>query len=232
MWLLCQLTINKYVISRLLHISSAMNDPTKQVRRFVDRLLSTELGTTPWSQIIDELHGLGPAAIPALLNHLVSSDLSDEIDTRRALRLALVKIGKDDVDDMVEWLQHEDAKRRTLIADVLRTMVWRHRAEMSHLVPVLAKAQSDPDWEVRMYVANTLCGLQEFARPAIPELIIALKDEISNVREAAVDALDLIGAIEAEGPLTECLLDDVAFVRNAASLALDSIRDRKQDGLE
>ena len=60
-------------------------------------------------------------------------------------------------------------------------------------IPVLAKALSDPDPEVRDLAATALGSMGGKAALAIPELISALGDPVDYVRAPAADALGAIG---------------------------------------
>ena len=81
-------------------------------------------------------------------------------------------------------------------------------------IPGLIFALGDRDWEVPKVAVQ---GLTSIGKPAVPDLIKALKHEECGVRQEAAGALGRIGDVRAVSALVEAL-DDLACVEAAEAL--------------
>jgi HEAT repeat protein len=108
------------------------------------------------------------------------------------------------------WLDEvksPDASHRTEAVAALGAM----GPDVSACVPTLSdRLENDPDPEVRKEAALQLSKMQKAARPALPALIKAMKDDNLHVRLDAALALSALGpdAHDAVGALKEALKDD------------------------
>ncbi len=86
----------------------------------------------------------------------------------------------------------------------------------------LISALKHPNADVRSHVADVLDGLDD---SIIPEWIQALRDESSQIRAGAAEALGFWGpkAASAVDALRKCLKDPDATVRSAAASAIEQI---------
>ncbi len=123
-------------------------------------------------------------------------------DARGAIPL-LVRVLRDD----------PDRRTRTEAALAL-TMMDKEAPEMAKAVPTLSDALKDDELPVRMYVVLSFRRLREKARPAIPQLAEALKDEANQtnlqafqftIEQQIVTALGGTGSGEAVPVLREVL---------------------------
>ncbi|MDQ7816623.1 MAG: HEAT repeat domain-containing protein [Melioribacteraceae bacterium] len=88
---------------------------------------------------------------------------------------------------------------------------------------LISALQNDKRWEVRYRTIETL-ALRKVVS-AIPLIIPALKDTLSNIREIAVFSLGHIGDRRAVSPLIEKLNDTSGNVRYYTIAALDKLQD-------
>jgi HEAT repeat protein len=193
------------------------------------RVLPTE---TPWNmgRLADMLVAFGPAAVPALIEHLeamVDSPPRDAIPTREVIR-AVGLIGS---------LEAEPALRQMLGAahPLLRTAAASALADCGTpaSVPDLLTALRDTSWRVRARAADAL-GVFADER-AVEPLAGRLRDHSWWVRQNAAKAL----AETSDGlaRLVAALDDDDRFMRHVAAFqlgtieALRAVRHRVESGI-
>jgi HEAT repeat protein len=80
-----------------------------------------------------------------------------------------------------------------------------------------------PDTEERLEAAACLGRLRRKARPAVPALVLRLKDPEVIVRKMAILALGDIGAPDAIPALRDALHDANESVRRRAAIALEEL---------
>jgi HEAT repeat protein len=94
------------------------------------------------------------------------------------------------------------------------------------------QALQDDDWQVRMAAAMAIVEIGPWATAAVSALVRVLeRDKRDDVRMAVAEALGSIGpkAREAVPYLTRALDDQSAYVRWAATKALEAITGRKME---
>jgi HEAT repeat protein len=98
---------------------------------------------------------------------------------------------------------------------------------VEHSVPVLVQTlKEDKDPNMRYWAADSLGKLGSDAKAAVPDLIMALKDESKIVRAGAAYALGEVRQPEAVSALQETAKDPEKEVRDAASFALKQIQQK------
>jgi len=139
--------------------------------------------------------------------------LKDNIDVQRRAAWALRKIGEPAVEPLIQALKDEDWYVRWRAAWALDEMGWEPGDDTEKVYYLIAKQE----WS----------ELPELGEPAVEPLIQALKDEYSDVRESAAEALAKIGEPAVE-PLIQALKKYInSDVRMRAARALGKIGDKR-----
>lgn len=103
--------------------------------------------------------------------------------------------------------------------------------KIDYSVPSLVKTlKEDKDANMRYWAAESLGHFGAEARPAVPDLVEALKDEDKTVRMGVAYALAEIGpaATDAVPALKAALKDPAKEVRDAAAYALKQVKAKKR----
>jgi HEAT repeat protein len=112
---------------------------------------------------------------------------------------------------LAQALNDEDVEVRASAADALGKLGWQPGDDTERVRYLLAKR----DWK----------GLAKLGEPAVEPLIHALRDNASEVRKRAAEALGTIGDKRAVEPLVQALKDEYRDVNRSAAEALGTIRD-------
>ncbi|MBX3399989.1 MAG: HEAT repeat domain-containing protein [Gemmataceae bacterium] len=130
------------------------------------------------------------AAVKAIARHLGDSD----VERRQLAALTLGRfgiVGRVASAELKKAFQ-EDADK-TVRANALHSLGVSHGADAKDLIPVLTtRLKADPDFEVRIAVAEMLGSFGPNGKPAIPALQEARRDSQLKVREAATLAIRAI----------------------------------------
>jgi HEAT repeat protein len=103
----------------------------------------------------------------------------------------------------------------------------RNPRRVEHSVPSLVKTlKEDKDPNMRYYAAQALGQFGPEARPAVPDLTAALKDDSKMVRMGAAYALGEIKSPDAVPTLQEATKDPEKEVRDAAAFALKQLQQK------
>ena len=197
-----------------------MDEISAKVAEWVERLREAGVGEDLWFDVIDEISRLGHDAVPAILDHLGDEDRAVYV----GLQKAIGRMEPLPVFYLCDHLRYGTELSRSRIP--LLFSADRDPVAFAEAVPTLADALTDSDPDVRRWSAMALCLGGVHSEAAILALISALKDKDWSVREWSAHALGGMEVKEAEGPLTELLVDEVPPVRDAASEAIDAIRRR------
>jgi HEAT repeat protein len=179
------------------------------------------LGSSDYNQFnaaSDALVGMGPNAVPALIQAL--DDDSGGIRMRAAA--ALRRLGPQ-AQPAASALAR--ALKRDNREDVRRYAAQALGAVSSELHPELIDAVKDESPRVRLQAIEGLAVFGPAAREAIPALADAMKDRDGNIINAAAITLAKIGK-EAVPVLTGYSKDKDQRVREAATAALGRIEDK------
>ena len=169
----------------------------------------------PWLLFACRSQPAGPN-IPALINDLQNPDPA----VSGRANLELIRVGAPAVPPLVEMLQSDDVRKRTLAAITLWGMGEKGRAA----VPALANLLSDGEASVRVAAAMALENMGPEAAPAVPELIRALKDRDGKVRQWAAKALGKIGPAADKAVPALVQAAKTEGIRSAAEEAIRQIR--------
>ncbi|OQX79826.1 MAG: hypothetical protein B6D56_06320, partial [Candidatus Omnitrophica bacterium 4484_70.1] len=156
---------------------------------------------------------LGEIGSQEIASHLIETiikalieALKDEKNSnvRQTIARALGKVGSQEaVPHLIEALKDEDSDVCKAAAEELDKIGWQPQNQEEEILYFIAKH----DWN----------GLVRIGYPAVPYLIKLLKDEDSEVRKAAAEALGKIGSPEAVPHLIEALKDKDSDVCKAAA---------------
>jgi HEAT repeat protein len=103
----------------------------------------------------------------------------------------------------------------------------RNPGQVEHSVPSLLKTlKEDKDPNMRYYAAQSLGRFGAEAQAAVPDLVVALKDDSALVRSGAAYALGEIGDADGVPALKEATKDPEKDVREAAAFALKQIQQK------
>jgi HEAT repeat protein len=140
---------------------------------------------------VDALAAKGHEALPQLKAAL--HDQTAYVRYRAAQ--AMGEMGPEMTDYGLTLLQSYDQELRVLGAILFKHMA--RKADPASVVPALAKALSDPHFDVRLNAADALGVMGDWAAAAVPALIKAGDDEEWWVRDSANLALSKINTPEA-----------------------------------
>jgi HEAT repeat protein len=161
----------------------------------LQKIRETEVDAELRFAAVDALASKGQAALPQLKAAL--QDKTGYVRYRAAQ--AMGEMGSEMTDYGLSLLQSDDQELR-----VLGTILFKHmgrKADRSIVVPALARALSDPHFDVRINAADALGVLGDWAAEAVPALIKASGDEEWWVRDSANLALSKINTPEARQTL-------------------------------
>lgn len=152
------------------------------------------------------------------------AELDDETTTCTRCGAALGE-EQDYVDKLIAALHHPEPTRAGLALDILSG--WLHEVRAVEPICALVEQTSDPG--ILRQAARALGRLGE--RRAIPTLARLLADASRPfvARQAAAQALGLLGGAEAIQALTLALADPLASIREAAQQALVEIGHQHPD---
>ena len=134
----------------------------------------------------------GPSAresLPTLLEALQDPDPA----VQSAAATAVGRVGG--VPALAEAMKSPNPSARVAVLGVLWG-VPRDPFNDEHKLAILMAALRDPSPQVRLSAARGLASLRAAAAPAVPALSAALYDPDGSVRQAAVDTLGELGAVE------------------------------------
>jgi len=123
------------------------------------------------------------------VDNLISDLQSADPAVSGKASLELIRVGEPAVPSLVEMLESDDARLRTLATNTLWGMGSKGRAA----VPALAGTLNDREPSLRVAAAMALENMGPDAAPAVPALIRALKDRDGKVRQWSAKALGKIG---------------------------------------
>ncbi len=161
----------------------------------LQEILETEVDAMIRYDAVDALAGKGKAALPQLQAAL--QDQSAGVRYRAAQ--AMGEMGVEMTDYGLTLLQSDDQELRVLGAILFKHMA--RKGDPSIVVPALARALSDPHFDVRVNAADALGELGDWAAEAVPALFKAADDEEWWVRDSANLALSKINTPEARKEL-------------------------------
>ncbi len=183
-----RLTVTGLILALCAGVAAAASDSPAEVRAVIEQLRALPLpriqvtgreeshpggrGLLPAleqrrQRIYEELHALGPRALPALGRALRARDLS----MRRHVVVAL------DVLSGGWWtFEHGPA-----------------RLDLRPLLPALIEALQDPDAQVRAWTVQDISDMGRAGRPALPALRRRLTDRNAAVRALARAAIARVG---------------------------------------
>ncbi len=127
---------------------------------------------------------------------------------------ALGMVGSPAVDAVVKQLRNWEVRKCAIRA------LGKMKDERV-LEPLIAQLRSDE------FSQDATEALVELGKPAVPQLVAALKDKDENIRKQAVIALGRLQDQDAIDPLIEMLKDKDWFVRLTAAAALEKIGDER-----
>lgn len=126
----------------------------------------------------------------------VLGDPKEDVEFRRHAVLALIRAGtaaRSTADDLKKAMKGDADKLVRLNA--VRALCAAYGAEKKDLLPELVerlKPDTEPDFEVRISIAEELGGLGMDGKPAVPALRAAQRDPQIKVRDAATAAIKAI----------------------------------------
>lgn len=156
----------------------------------LQKIVETDLDSEHRYAAVDALAAKGSEALPQLKAAL--KDPTAYVRYRAAQ--ALGEMGGTMTDEGLQLLHSDDQELRVLGAIVFKHMA--RKGDPAIVVPALAKALSDPHFDVRLNAAIALGVLGDWAAPAVPALIKLGADEEWWVRDSANIALSKINTPE------------------------------------
>ncbi len=170
--------------------------------------------------ILDSLREMGPTAFQAVPAIREVLQRSDSYGVQESAVRALAEIAGDgQVPEVIEQLASPDPAVRLASLRVLG-----HFASSSSedVVEPLRPLLADPDPRVRTSAADVLAQVKSAAAPAVPELLVAMRDPVEAVRIAATRTVDGMQHEEPRmlGALLAALADESEEVRHAAAHGL------------
>ncbi len=161
----------------------------------LQKIVETDLDSEHRFAAVDALAAKGQPALPQLKAAL--QDPTAYVRYRAAQ--AMGEMGGEMTGEGLQLLQSDDQELRVLGAILFKHMAGK--GDPSRVVPALAKALSDPHFDVRVNAADALGELGDRAAAAVPALIRASDDEEWWVRDSADLALSKINTPEARQAL-------------------------------
>jgi bilin biosynthesis protein len=165
----------------------------------------------------------GEAAVPALLDILASSEYPEDIKGHAAWALAF--IGSEAADQLYRALDTASLDVRCAVIGALGHVAQEQSDDKACHLLVSALTDSEP--LIRTEAAAAL-GQASYL-PAVPNLILAIRDPDLDVRKAAINSLGKIGDRSALQALQALLDDEQNVVRVLSKLAIAQI-ERQSEG--
>lgn len=165
----------------------------------------------------------GEAAVPALLDILASTEYAEETKGHAAWALAF--IGSEAADYLYEALNAASLDVRCAVIGALGHVAQEQSDEKS--CNLLVAALTDSEALIRTEAAAAL-GQVNYP-PAVPHLILAIRDPDLDVRKAAINSLGKIGDRSALEPLQALLNDEQEVVRVLTKLAIAQIERQSEE---
>jgi bilin biosynthesis protein len=159
----------------------------------------------------------GEASVPALLNILASTEYPEDIKGHAAWALAF--IGSEAADHLYEALNAASLDVRCAVIGALGHVAQEQSDQKA--CNLLVSALTDPESLIRTEAAAALGQVNYL--PAVPHLILAMRDPDLDVRKAAINSLGKIGDRSALEPLRGLLDDEQEVVRVLTKLAIAQI---------
>lgn len=165
----------------------------------------------------------GEAAVPALLDILASTKYAE--DTKGHAAWALAFIGSEAADYLYEALNAASLDVRCAVVGALGHVAQEQSDEKS--CNLLVAALTDPEALIRTEAAAALGQVNYL--PAVPHLILAIRDPDLDVRKAVINSLGKIGERSALEPLQALLNDEQEVVRVLTKLAIAQIERQSEE---
>ncbi|RCJ27253.1 glycosyl transferase family 2 [Nostoc minutum NIES-26] len=159
----------------------------------------------------------GEAAVPALLDILASPENPE--DTKGQAAWALAFMGSEAAEHLYKAVNSNSVDVRCAAVGAIAHVAQEQSDERA--CKVLVSSLTDPASVVRTEAAAALAQLNY--PPAVPHLILALRDTNAEVRTAAVTSLGKIGDRSALEPLQTTLNDELESIQRLAKLAISQI---------
>jgi bilin biosynthesis protein len=159
----------------------------------------------------------GEAAVPDLLAILASPDYPE--DTKGHAAWALAFIGSEATEHLYKALNAASLDVRCAVIGALGHVAQEQSDEKS--CNLLVAALTDPEALIRTEAAAALGQVTYL--PAVPHLILAVRDSDLDVRKAAISSLGKIGDRSALTTLEASLNDQLEVIRVLAKLAIAQI---------
>ena len=165
----------------------------------------------------------GEAAVPALLDILASPDQPE--DTKGHAAWALAFIGSEAAEHLYKALNSDSIDVRCAVIGAIAHVAQEQGDEKS--CGILVTALTDPEPTIRAEAATAFAQVNYL--PAIPHLILAIKDADLEVRKAAVSSLGKLGGQAEVETLRSALQDPETVVQVLAKLAIAQIENRAEE---
>jgi len=175
-------------------------------------------GVVYYSEVTLRMREFGHEGIEFLLNTANHCNLGQ----LRSILLALSfspRINDPRIDNLVEVCL--DDSRPIIIADAIRALVYRGKAEL------VERVMSFQHHSCEYVRGSVLVFMRElYPQQSLPLLLDALHDPHYIVRESAVDELDELADVSTIPAIEPLLTDPEADVRQAAKTAIENLTDR------
>ncbi|NER81598.1 MAG: HEAT repeat domain-containing protein [Leptolyngbya sp. SIO1D8] len=165
----------------------------------------------------------GEAAAPCLLDILASPDHPQDIKGHAAWALAFM--GAEAEDYLYQALNSDSLDVRCAVIGALGHVAQEKSDEKA--CRLLVAALTDPEPLIRTEAAAALGQINY--PPALPHLILAIKDTDLDVRKATINSLGKIGDPQAMETLQTALNDELPVIRTLAKLAIAQIERQSQE---
>ncbi len=127
---------------------------------------------------------------------------------------------------LAQALKDDDVSVRLSAATALLNIALRIRTEAKEAVPDLIHIIKQNDSNIREVALLTLSMIGSEAKEAVPDLIHILEDKNDRMRALSATVLGNIGDARAVNPLSRALKDNDKEIRQAASEALNKLKER------